>query len=53
VLSGIVRFAVEFVRRNPMLALGLTLAQWVSLASIAVGGALLLRGQAALRPRPA
>jgi len=53
VLSGIARFAVEFVRRNPMLALGLTLAQWVSLVSIAVGSALLLREHRVLRPRPA
>jgi phosphatidylglycerol:prolipoprotein diacylglycerol transferase len=42
VLSGAARFAIEFVRRNPAVALGLTLAQWVSLASIAIGGALLL-----------
>jgi phosphatidylglycerol:prolipoprotein diacylglycerol transferase len=43
VLTGAVRLAVEFVRRNAVLALGLTLAQWISLASIAIGVALLQR----------
>ena len=42
--TGAVRFAVEFVRRNPAVGLGLTLAQWVSLLSMAIGAALLLRG---------
>lgn len=37
ILSGGLRFAVEFVRRNPAVALGLTLAQWVSLVGIAIG----------------
>jgi phosphatidylglycerol---prolipoprotein diacylglyceryl transferase len=49
-LSGAARFAVEFVRRNPLVALGLTLAQWVSLLSMAIGAALLLRGRG--RPTP-
>jgi phosphatidylglycerol:prolipoprotein diacylglycerol transferase len=43
VASGVLRFVVEFVRRNPPLALGLTLAQWVSLASIAIGTVLVAR----------
>jgi phosphatidylglycerol:prolipoprotein diacylglycerol transferase len=43
-LTGAVRFAVEFVRRNPVVGLGLTVAQWVSLASMAIGAVLLLRG---------
>jgi phosphatidylglycerol:prolipoprotein diacylglycerol transferase len=43
--TGAVRFAVEFVRRNPAVALGLTLAQWVSLLSMAIGMALLWRGR--------
>jgi phosphatidylglycerol:prolipoprotein diacylglycerol transferase len=43
ILSGILRFAVEFVRRNPTVAAGLTIAQWVSLLSIAVGAALVWR----------
>jgi phosphatidylglycerol---prolipoprotein diacylglyceryl transferase len=37
VYSGAARFAVEFVRRNPGWLLGLTTAQWFSVASIAVG----------------
>jgi len=44
--TGVVRFAVEFVRRNPVVGLGLTVAQWVSLVSMAIGAALLLRGRA-------
>jgi len=51
--TGAVRFAVEFVRRNPVVALGLTVAQWVSLASMAIGAALLARDQSPLRERPA
>jgi phosphatidylglycerol:prolipoprotein diacylglycerol transferase len=51
--TGAVRFAVEFVRRNPVVGLGLTVAQWVSLVSMALGAALLARGHAALRERAA
>lgn len=43
IASGALRFAVEFVRRNPTLTLGLTLAQWVSVASIALGAVLVTR----------
>jgi len=39
VLAGAARFAVEFVRRNPAVALGLTVPQWFSLGMVA-GGAL-------------
>ena len=52
-LTGAVRFAVEFVRRNPAVGLGLTVAQWMSLVSMAIGAALLLRGHAGLRSRTA
>jgi len=38
VLNGIGRFAVEFLRTNPRVALGLSEAQWIALALIAVGG---------------
>lgn len=48
-LAGAARFAVEFVRRDPAVALGLTLAQWISALSMAVGAALLL----AWRAKPA
>lgn len=36
-LSAAVRFAIEFVRRNPAWLMGLTTAQWISVASIALG----------------
>jgi phosphatidylglycerol---prolipoprotein diacylglyceryl transferase len=50
VLSAAVRFLVEFVRINPRVALGLTEAQLISLALIALGALLLWRstGGAAL-----
>jgi phosphatidylglycerol---prolipoprotein diacylglyceryl transferase len=43
IATGALRFAVEFVRRNPSVAFGLTIAQWLSLASIALGAGLLRR----------
>lgn len=43
VLAGIARFLVEFVRINPRVALGLTVAQLVSLVLIVVGGVLVMR----------
>jgi phosphatidylglycerol:prolipoprotein diacylglycerol transferase len=49
-LSGLVRFLIEFVRRNPAWLIGLTTAQWISLGCI-VGGALLAR-RASATPRP-
>jgi phosphatidylglycerol:prolipoprotein diacylglycerol transferase len=42
-LSGIARFAVEFIKLNPRLYFGLTNAQVVSIVSVIVGAALLLR----------
>jgi phosphatidylglycerol:prolipoprotein diacylglycerol transferase len=42
VLAGLERFLVEFVRRNEPVLLGLSLAQFVSLAMIAGGAAWLL-----------
>lgn len=41
--SGLFRFAVEFIRINPPVLLGLTEAQIISLISIIAGGALLIR----------
>lgn len=43
VYSGVARFAVEFLRRNPKWIVGLTTAQWFSIASVAVGVWLLQR----------
>lgn len=37
VYSGVARFLVELVRRNPAWLVGLTTAQWFSLASIGLG----------------
>jgi len=37
VYSGVARFAVEFLRRNPPWLVGLTTAQWFSVASIVLG----------------
>jgi phosphatidylglycerol:prolipoprotein diacylglycerol transferase len=37
ILSGVERFAIEFIRRNPVIALGLRAPQWVALGSIAIG----------------
>jgi phosphatidylglycerol:prolipoprotein diacylglycerol transferase len=42
VLSGAARFAVEFVRINPRIALGLSEAQLVSLSLVVAGGGYLL-----------
>lgn len=42
IFSGIARFVVEFWRINPPLALGLSEAQWFSLALIALGIILLM-----------
>ena len=41
--SGLARFAVEFIRRNPPLAVGLTLAQWIGAASLLAGLVIVLR----------
>lgn len=37
VLSGVERFAVEFLRRNPLLWAGLTAPQWFALAGVGIG----------------
>ncbi len=44
VLAGIERFLVEFVRATPVVAGGLTAAQFISIAAIGIGTALLWRG---------
>lgn len=41
--SGVFRFAVEFIRINPPVLLGLTEAQVISLISVVVGSGLLIR----------
>jgi phosphatidylglycerol:prolipoprotein diacylglycerol transferase len=42
VLAGLERFAVEFIRRNPDVAIGLTQAQLLSVGMFLVGGAWLV-----------
>lgn len=37
VLTGVARFAVEFIRIEPRMWLGLTEAQWIGLGSVAIG----------------
>ncbi len=46
VLSGTVRFLVEFVRTNPRVAFGLTDAQLTSLALVLIGGSILVTQRA-------
>lgn len=48
VLAGSARFAIEFVRINPRVALGLSVAQFTSVAIVAIGAVLL----ATRRPSP-
>jgi phosphatidylglycerol:prolipoprotein diacylglycerol transferase len=43
VLAGLERFLIEFVRRNEPLAIGLTLAQFISIAMVAAGAVWLAR----------
>jgi phosphatidylglycerol:prolipoprotein diacylglycerol transferase len=42
VLAGAARFVIEFIRVNPRVAFGLTVAQWVSLLVVGLGSALLV-----------
>lgn len=42
IIHAVMRFSVEFIRVNPKLALGLSQAQWVSIAGMAIGLGLLL-----------
>jgi len=53
VLGGVERLLVEFIRRNPDAALGLTLAQLVSIGMVIAGGAWLFARRARLRAVPA
>ena len=53
IYTGAARFAVEFLRRNPAWLLGLTTAQWFSLASVAFGVYVLRRVGAVTSPRGA
>jgi phosphatidylglycerol:prolipoprotein diacylglycerol transferase len=50
ILSSAVRFPVEFLRRNPSWLLGLTTAQWMSLAAAIVGVLILIYAHRAAPP---
>jgi prolipoprotein diacylglyceryltransferase len=50
VLAGLSRFTVEFWRINPSLALGLSEAQWFSLALAVVGFWLLIGSKSKISP---
>jgi phosphatidylglycerol:prolipoprotein diacylglycerol transferase len=53
VLSAIVRFLIEFVRRNPDWLVGLTTAQWMSIGLAIVGGLLVRRAAMTVQHRVA
>jgi phosphatidylglycerol:prolipoprotein diacylglycerol transferase len=46
-LTGVLRFGIEFIRVNDRVALGLTVAQWASLAIVVVGLTLARRSRLA------
>jgi len=52
IASGAMRFLIELVRRNPAWLLGLTTAQWMSFAAIAVGLWIVSRVKPAPAPSP-
>lgn len=51
VLTGGLRFLIEFIRINARVALGLTVAHWVALTLIGVGAVLLARNNEGRAPR--
>jgi phosphatidylglycerol:prolipoprotein diacylglycerol transferase len=54
VLSGVERFLIEFIRRNPVWLFGLTAPQWESILGLIVGAALVARYRAVTTaPSPA
>jgi phosphatidylglycerol:prolipoprotein diacylglycerol transferase len=53
VLAGAERFLVEFVRRNEVVAAGLTVPQFVALAMVVAGGVWLARLRGGAVPAPA
>lgn len=47
VSTGLLRFAIEFIRVNERVALGITVAQWAALALCVVGAAFMFRARTA------
>lgn len=52
-VAGAERFLLEFIRINVRVALGLTVAQWASLAAVLLGGVLLIAAGRATAATPA
>ena len=52
VLTGLARFLVEFIRRNPHILWGMSNAQLASLGSVAAGAVLMWWAAARARPKP-
>jgi phosphatidylglycerol:prolipoprotein diacylglycerol transferase len=50
ILASLVRFLIEFIRRNPAWLMGLTTAQWISLALTALGVVLVRRASEGVKP---
>lgn len=53
ILGGSMRFTVEFLRTNPVVGLGMTEYQWISLALVLVGGYLVYRERISATERAA
>lgn len=53
ILSGIERFLVEFVRTNAPVALGMTAAQWTSIAAVVAGACIFAARRGFEAPAPA
>jgi phosphatidylglycerol:prolipoprotein diacylglycerol transferase len=53
IIHALMRFSIEFVRINPPLALGLSQAQWISLACVGIGAYLIKIGPTIQVPAPA
>jgi phosphatidylglycerol:prolipoprotein diacylglycerol transferase len=52
IIHAVMRFFIEFVRQNPKLALGLSQAQWVSIAGVGIGIGLILHAPHIRLPEP-
>jgi len=53
IASGIMRFLIEFIRRNPAWLVGLTTAQWMSIGAMGVGAWFVHRATAQPTPQRA
>jgi phosphatidylglycerol:prolipoprotein diacylglycerol transferase len=53
VIAGVERFLIEFIRRNDDVVVGLTQAQLIGLAMVALGAGIVATRRAAPRPATA